>query len=1026
MNPSGWLRRGIRLWIVGAAVAAVCGSGRAADDAERFLQALRDHGYFDTAVEYLDAARNDPRVSKEFKDRVDFEAGHLLLTNSQGRPLSQREPMLAKAKERLDKFVAEHGKTALGDTARRYLADLLVERGKIKVNQSAQTSKKPEEKAALLTDARNLYLEADKVFAGLEKAAYDELTKMPKTGLTPEQTARQDQLRRDLLETRLALANLGYEVAQTYPANAKERKDYLTASTTKLEEFHKKYEAILAGLYARMWQARNLKELGDSAKALKILEELFNGPDEPEGYRILKNKVTALALEIATSPQVKKYAQAVLMAKAWEDKARGIEESSPEGLAIKFLAGQGALEHAKALKDDSKEGKARREHIAAAKNFLKYVSRFPGEYKSKAAALLKDPLLDAGGSGDKDAEPKNYAEAMERAQNALASLTKLEEEEAPPDGKKEEAEQAIAEARQEALKYHRMALEMAPKNIELDDLNRLRYHLAYLYWATESFPEAVVMGEFLARRYPAASGGKSGAKIAVAAYVKLGAGEPGHEFETQRMTALAEYVASRWAEDPDAASNWMMLIQIAIRQRDLPKALEYLAKIPEKNAKRSDAELATGQALWTAYLLAMRQEAADRPKQEELDKLVAQAQKTLEDGITRMQTSGGGTMTYPLAASVLSLAQIYIETGAADKAVRWLDDPKVGVVKLVNDNDPVTQRANFAVEVYKAALRAYVAAQQLEKAEQTMTRLEKLVKDEGDADASRRLTQIYIRLGRELQEQLEMLRKANKTAEVKKVSEGFELFLTKILQRDKGNNFNSLNWVAETFFGLGSGFDVGGKLSDEAKGYYEKSAASYQKILDRLEEPDFGAPQNAVYSVKIRLARVYRRLEEYQKAMKLLYAILKEKPLMIDAQVEAAQTYQAWGALKPGYYELAITGSKEYKEIWGWGALARKLQGVMAQQKEYEKVFFEARYSLAECRFKHAMAEQGDRKTKLLEQAFKDILVLFKLYPELGGKEWQEKFDKLLRDVQKQRGEKATGLEALRKAEEETKKAEAK
>jgi len=44
---------------------------------------------------------------------------------------------------------------------------------------------------------------------------------------------------------------------------------------------------------------------------------------------------------------------------------------------------------------------------------------------------------------------------------------------------------------------------------------------------------------------------------------------------------------------------------------------------------------------------------------------------------------------------------------------------------------------------------------------------------------------------------------------------------------------------------------------------------------------------------------------------------------MVDAQVEAAYTYQSWGDEKPEYLEMAIQETATPRS-WGWGALARR------------------------------------------------------------------------------------------------------
>ena len=255
-------------------------------------------------------------------------------------------------------------------------------------------------------------------------------------------------------------------------------------------------------------------------------------------------------------------------------------------------------------------------------------------------------------------------------------------------------------------------------------------------------------------------------------------------------------------------------------------------------------------------------------------------------------------MDSSLFAAALALVQIHLHDGRPAEAVKLLEDPKMGPVTLLEAKHPAAAKEGYAVETYKAALRAYVAAGQLEKAEKTMNALETLVKQSGDAGASSKLTQIYISLGRELQELLESLRKQKRTDQLAEVSGGFELFLNRISEREQGNTFNSLNWVAETFLGMGAGFDPGGApLPPEAQKYYQKAADAYQDILKRCDADASFAPQpEATDGIKVRLAQCLRRLGRYDEAMKLLVDVLKYRNMMVDAQVEAAYTYQAWAA----------------------------------------------------------------------------------------------------------------------------------
>jgi len=462
-----------------------------------------------------------------------------------------------------------------------------------------------------------------------------------------------------------------------------------------------------------------------------------------------------------------------------------------------------------------------------------------------------------------------------------------------------------------------------------------------------------------------------------------------------------------------------MLIDTAVDNRDVAKAMECLQRIPQDSPKRAQAELRTGEALWRAYAVAANLQGNDRPPQAQLDKMAKQAQAILEDGVARAKKTieAGGEVNYSLAYCALSLANIYVGTGQADKAVACLEDSKIGPLTLLKAKSPVLQgRTQFNEAVFNAALQAYVGVQQLEKAEQAMAALEASVSQ--DAEASTRLTQIYIRLGKQLEELLTRLRNEGKNDEARKVAGGFQVFLKKIADRKEGNTFGSLYWVAETFSSMGAATQLGGKdAQKEAKQYYEESLRTYAMILQRIKENDKFAPPGSDVAIQVRLAVCLREMGEFGKAIQLLAGILKDKENRLDIQREAALVYQAWGVAKPAYYEHAIKGGNPDGQryvIWGWGGIANRVAAYIGSNKKYEELFFEARYNLAICRLRLASSTDDTTKKKdIAGQAAKDVSVVYRLYPTMGGPEWYEKFDRLLKDAQKLRGDKQDGLKGL-------------
>lgn len=967
----------------------------AEDRSEAFLDGLRKREFYDVALDYLEAMRNSPRTSKAFREVIDYETGLTLVANARRSSSKERERQLEEARLRFETFVAEHPEHSLVTAAQAQLADLMVERGRAKAEQAGKSNCTPEEKAQLMAAARTLFQNAQAILTKIDEQL-QEKSKDYKN-VDPNDVQRileRDQIRTDIMQARLGLASMVFEIARTYEPGSKENKENLEAAVVKFGEYFKKYSRWVGGWYARIDEARCHKALGNYDHAYEILKEIMMQPEEEDSLRRMRTAATAVALEVILLPQMKKYKEAVDIYHNWEQTTGRPGDSSAEALSVKCLAAEGALEYARTLNpSDSRQATTRKECIQLAKDLLTFVARYPGEDRQRARAKMADPLL--GGGATKVDMPQNFNEARDRAKLAWDRLQ-------DPDVKEEE----IPQLRAEALENFRFALAHAPQSVKLEDLNTIRYCLAYLYWVTEEYYDSAVMGEFLARAYPDRPEAQQGAKIAMAAYAKLFGeiieGED-RSFEDDQMKNIAQYMADRWPGTPVADEAWLMMIRAAIAKREFGKTIEYLTHIDPESPRRGDTELMTGQSLWAAYLEAMRLPVEKRPSKKEMTVMLTQAQTTLEGGITRLRklVDAGAEVPYTLAAAALSLAQICLDTGQAEKAVTWLDDPKIGPHTLVVAGNPLVDHGNFRVETLRTTLRAYVAAQQLDRADETMTALEK-------AAAGANLTRIYLNLGKQLEESLKRIRAKGDQDEAAKVTRGFAAFLARIASRPRREtNFNTLSWVAETFMNLGDSLDsVNGKRPPEAVEYYKKAAETYRAIVAACRADANYAPQpTSVYSIQIRLAKCQRQLGNFDEAIAALVEILKIQTTMIDAQREAAYTYQAWGEEKPAFYLKAIVGGQKDDPkdaagkylIWGWGGIARQVQG----RASLDSLFHEARYNLALCRFKYALSKTEQEQIKQLEQAKNDIRSIYMLYPKMGGKEWRDKYDELLKKIQK-------------------------
>jgi hypothetical protein len=92
--------------------------------------------------------------------------------------------------------------------------------------------------------------------------------------------------------------------------------------------------------------------------------------------------------------------------------------------------------------------------------------------------------------------------------------------------------------------------------------------------------------------------------------------------------------------------------------------------------------------------------------------------------------------------------------------------------------------------------------------------------------------------------------------------------------------------------------------------------------------------------------------------------------------------------------------------VWGYGRTAKLIAG----KADLRELFHEARYSLAECRFRFAMTLSQSERLETLQQAEQDIVLTARLYPQLGGPELKERYNSLLQQIQQSMGKRPTGL----------------
>ncbi len=996
-------------------------AARGAEPFEAFLEGLRRRQLYDMATAYLEQMQSSPLVSEAQKQTIPLELGMTIVEEARAtRDTQQRLKRLEDARGHFDQFLKAHPQHALAAEAATQLGGLLIERGKTLL-EIAKRPNQAAQKDELTNQARKLFADATTVFNDAQKQFEEAVKKFPKGQIDSKERALiegRNQARYAVLRARLWSGMVLYESSKAYPPDSPDAKRLLTESAAKFEEMYKKNGTLPQGLYARLWQSRSLLELGEAAKSTLYLEELLaKVPGNADGdLRTLRRKSVHLALQSYLHEKEKKYDKAIEEGEKWLTDARGTEDRTNEGPAIRWYLAQAYLLRARALPDDDKNKK---KGLSAAAGHAAQVGKITGEFQKEARALAAE-LRDQEAT---DPEAKTFVEARTAGRDALdevsafdaqiktAQSTHQEEDKVP--AWQEQRTAALAKALDQFL----LAMKLRDEETTLDQINEVRYFIAYIYYLQDRHYDGAVLGEFVVRRYPRHASAKSAAKIALACWVKaynaLAADK--RQLEVEHMGTVAKLIESNFPGTPEANDAWMILGDVALRDGNLKAAAEHFGHIPADAPGRPEADLKQGQATWQRYLAASKLPEEERLPPAELDALATEARTLLERGRATMRKSveSGGELTFSLLASELYLAQLHNGVGQYDQAVAILELPSTGPLALVEAKNPLAERGNFAAEVWKAALRANVGLQKLEAAEKAMTALEQ--RFAGSLEGEAALTRLYVTLGLELEEQVARLQAQGKKEELTRVLDGFKLFLDRILSRQQGLTYNALNWVAETYFRMGQGLGVGadGAPTPQALAYYQQGTVAFQKLLEMVgKDPAMAGNLNGV---RVRLVRCQRAQGDFAGAMTQLRTILHENANILDAQKEAAYTLQLWGAKDPMNYVRACNGLKvdskqpDQGEVWGWLGLGRRIQRV----EKYRSLYDESRYNVAECSYRLALTKQGQERTDGLGKVERMIDTIAQGDPSLGGEEWRTKYDRLLKQVQKAVGKKADGLSAL-------------
>lgn len=1000
--------------IIGIALCTGWAVGAGADEPYRaFLEGLRDRGYHDTAIDYLDQMAASPLAPAELRASLLYEKAITLIAFSrQQTDTEQRAALLDRAQRLLEQFVADHGSHPRSNAARNQLGSLIFERARMKLEQAERQNE-----SQLRKQARRLYEDAYQVFVDLHQAYSEQLEQIPKILDTRDRkqallAERRKQLRADNLQTELLAAAVREETADTLPDGSDDQTEYLTEAADLYDGIYKNYRGRLAGFYARLYQGRCNQRMGKLRDALGYYGELLDQPNESEGMFTLKTKTLRLAMECWLAPSQGKYLESIKRGSQWLAMAPDNQDRQADWLAIRYHLARALRMQAEAAKSlQPPDVRTARQSVDAALKHARFVAAETGELQEPAKQLVES--LGGINLAEQEQPPSTFAEARQAGKTALDGIEPARREvnslrarwsAASDDGDRKASLQEQLEQKQDALESLtadavdnlRLALELVDDQTPPSDLNLVRYLLAYLYYQQQQHYDAAVMADFVARRFPQSAAAQPCAKISLACYLNIFAANQGQDrsFEVARLLSTVNLIAEHWP-GREATQSMSTLIPHLVNAGQLQSARELTERIPEEADERLQAELVTGRAYWGAaieisqQLRQGQQELSDDDlllsEQERRDRLKRTAMTLLEAAFERLPDEFVADTAATTA--MLSLSRALVEDQQFARAATVLEHPAIGPLTLVERADPAAENPTFVEETYRIALEAYVGMLgdgddlAMEKAQAVMAQLQQAVGK--DAAGSQRMLGVYTNLALSIEAQMQA---ASQDAK-QRMSQVFETFLE---QLSSGSNDPAvLNWVAETYVAIGSGLDGGNDTGDsDAYDYYQRAVDSFRRLLD---SPDLSVPLRT--QIRVHLAETLTRMRDYSEAMAVFEQVLAANTNAVNVQVAAARTLQQWGSEDPQKYVQAINGMDNAGvKIWGWGKIATATQ----PHQRFRETFFEARYELARCQWELAETKQGAARTKVLATAERTLAQTRLLYPSLGGDLWQQRYRELL------------------------------
>lgn len=927
-------------WLLGLLVAGSVIGGAKGDEVSTstYVNGLRQNGYADWAIDYLEIKLNEPGVKKERKMEIEYEIASSLISLAETMgDLSKQEKGLEDARAKFEEFGKKYPSAPdeMKADALVQVATIDLQQGRLRIIQ-AQIPSNESQALGLANQARGLLDKSSKAYGAAEKLYEVEYKKFPAYIGDETQKDRADRAKRSeifskWIETRFQTALAKFYLADSYDAipipkpdekNAKEVADF--KATTKewadkykkeieearkgFDEIYVNYRGQLVGLYGHLWMARCLADQGQHRKAMGIYEQLM----EHEDPRLARFQREVFYFEMLSYAQRDEFKLLVTQAEPWLRANIRFQQERP------YLGVQ--LEVAKAfitLADNATDDREKSKYYSQANDILKKLVSTPNEYRG----LASREQMRLQGKANIDANENSFSQLF------AAANTKLDR--VKPGITPQEQLEYLTGARDELKR----ALEVASSREDPDQVRQAELTLAYTFYMLKEYDKAAVLATYIATEYPKSSVGAQAATFAINCYAMgyqdADALMKATGFQTQAdadaglVRKMADYIIQRWPDGKEADEARMIVGRLETARKNYEEATLFLDQVTPTSTSYAEALRMAGTNYWQWYGSLTRPGMQTDPKV--LADLIAKAQDRLTKASKPLHDQAGNKITTELYINDAQLGEVFFEKGEDEKTLGTIG-PLVQAIATGAVPEQIEKPMRSFVLI--TALKAFIRKNEMGPTDMLM---DLIAKNQSGPDAGN-ITKVYVMLAMNIKQQLTRLEEAGQKNEADKTRAAFEAFLDKIANRPD-QTLQALVYIGNSYVELGK--------QDKAKGILEKAISHSE-----AQNPE---SENIIRKAKLELARANSKLGNNDEAIAQINDLFKKNSKNLEIVFERGTILDEAGSAKQKdaiihwkymvkmlqnqkprpqmFYDVMDNLMKNYHEVKGADREKRNLEG---------------------------------------------------------------------------------------------------